>query len=44
LSDGNHQLALLFTISFFVVGLVILATVNEHRGRASAIQGHPVAN
>jgi len=38
LSGGNHQLALLFTIGFFVSGLVILATVNEHRGRSAAIR------
>ena len=38
LSRGNHQLALLFTIGFFVAGLVILSTVNEHRGRAAVHQ------
>lgn len=31
-SGGNHRLALLFTGSFFVVGLVVLARVNFARG------------
>ena len=33
---GNHRLAILSTVLFFVVGLIILATVNESRGRAAA--------
>lgn len=33
LTDGNHRLALLSTLAFFVVGLVLLATVDEKRGR-----------
>lgn len=36
LSRGNHQLALLVTIAFFVAGLAILTTVDERRGRAAA--------
>ncbi len=36
LSYGNHRLALLGTASFFIVGLILLATVNERRGRAAA--------
>jgi len=31
-SGGNHRLALLFTGSFFVVGLIVLARVNFSRG------------
>ena len=33
LTDGNHRVALLSTLTYFVVGLVLLATVDEHRGR-----------
>jgi UMF1 family MFS transporter len=36
LSQGNHRLALLATTIFFVVGLALLMTVNERRGRAVA--------
>ncbi|TAM44242.1 MAG: MFS transporter [Gammaproteobacteria bacterium] len=35
-SHGNHRLALVSTATFFVVGLVLLLTVNEARGRAAA--------
>jgi MFS transporter, UMF1 family len=34
---GNHRLAILSTVLFFVVGLLVLATVNESRGRAAAL-------
>jgi MFS transporter, UMF1 family len=37
LTAGNHRLAMLSTGFFFVVGLVILATVDERRGRAAAM-------
>jgi UMF1 family MFS transporter len=33
LSHGDHRLALLSTAAFFIVGLVILRTVDEKRGR-----------
>jgi UMF1 family MFS transporter len=36
ISLGNHRLALLSTTAFFVLGLVLLVTVNESRGRAAA--------
>jgi UMF1 family MFS transporter len=32
-THGQHRLALLFTTSFFIVGLLLLTTVNEKRGR-----------
>lgn len=32
LSGGDHRMALLSTLSFFVLGLVLLLTVNEARG------------
>lgn len=32
LSDGDHRLALLSTLSFFIIGLLLLLTVNEARG------------
>lgn len=37
LSRGNHRLALLATAAFFVVGLLMLLSVNERRGRAAAL-------
>ncbi len=40
LSHGNHRLALLSTAGFFVAGLLLLATVNEARGRAAALVVH----
>ena len=38
LTAGNHRLAILSTVLFFVVGLLVLASVNESRGRAAALQ------
>jgi MFS transporter, UMF1 family len=38
LTAGNQRLAILSTVLFFVVGLMLLATVNEARGRAAAIE------
>ena len=35
LSDGNHRLALLSTLAFFIGGLLLLTTVDEHRGIAA---------
>jgi UMF1 family MFS transporter len=35
LSDGNHRLALLSTLAFFIGGLLLLTTVDEHRGKAA---------
>ena len=34
--EGDHRIALLSTLGFFIVGLVILMTVNEHRGQEMA--------
>ena len=34
LSNGDHRLALLSTLTFFVVGLLALSRVDERRGRA----------
>ncbi len=39
LSGGNHRLALLGTTAFFIAGLLLLLTVDEHRGRAAAQRG-----
>jgi UMF1 family MFS transporter len=39
LTAGNHRLAILSTVSFFVAGLILLGTVNERRGRAAAAEG-----
>jgi MFS transporter, UMF1 family len=36
-SSGNHRLALLATTAFFIVGLLLLTTVDERRGRAAAL-------
>jgi UMF1 family MFS transporter len=38
LTVGNHRLAILSTVLFFVAGLIMLATVNEPRGRAAAVE------
>lgn len=35
-TGGDHRLALLVTVGYFVVGLAILLTVDEQRGRAAA--------
>jgi UMF1 family MFS transporter len=35
-SGGNQRLALISTLSFFVIGLVLLNTVDEARGRQAA--------
>lgn len=37
LSGGNHRLGLLSTTAFFVIGLLLLMTVNEARGRRAAL-------
>ncbi len=37
LSGGDHRLAILSTVAFFALGLVLLATVNEKRGQAAAL-------
>ena len=34
LTDGNHRLALLSTLAFFIAGLLLLRGVNEKRGMA----------
>lgn len=36
LFEGDHRVALLSTLVFFIFGLVLLATVNEKRGREMA--------
>lgn len=36
-SGGNHRLAILSTLLFFIAGLVLLLRVNEQRGRAAAL-------
>jgi len=38
-SGGNHRVAILSTLIFFVVGLGMLMTVNEQRGKAAALSG-----
>ncbi len=35
LSDGDHRLALLSTLAFFIGGLLLLTTVDEQRGMAA---------
>ena len=34
--EGDHRIAILSTLVFFIFGLVLLATVNEKRGREMA--------
>ncbi|KPK11573.1 MAG: MFS transporter [Acidithiobacillales bacterium SG8_45] len=36
LTDGNHRVAILSTNAFFIVGLFLLRSVNEKRGRIAA--------
>lgn len=36
LSDGNHRVAILSTLAFFILGLLLLLRVDERRGRAAA--------
>ncbi|MFT4518015.1 MAG: UMF1 family MFS transporter [Halioglobus sp.] len=36
LSGGNHRMALLSTLAFFVAGLLLLFTVDEERGKLAA--------
>lgn len=38
ISHGNHRLSLLSTLTFFIVGLVLLAKVDERRGKAAALK------
>ena len=38
-SDGDHRQAIFSTLMFFIVGLVVLLTVNEKRGREAAVIG-----
>jgi UMF1 family MFS transporter len=37
LSGGNQRIALLSTLGFFILGLLLLATVNEARGRRATM-------
>jgi UMF1 family MFS transporter len=36
-SNGNHRMSLLSTLSFFIIGLILLFQVNESRGKAAAM-------
>jgi len=40
LMQGNHRLAILSTLLFFILGLILLLTVNEKRGKQAALQDH----
>jgi MFS transporter, UMF1 family len=37
-SSGDHRMSLLSTLSFFIVGLLLLSKVDERRGKAAAIR------
>ncbi len=39
LSSGDHRLALLSTLVFFLLGLAVLVSVNEKRGREAVVGG-----
>ena len=43
LTGGDQRLALLSTLSFFVLGLLMLTTVNEQRGRQVALAANHAA-
>lgn len=40
LMQGDHRLAILSTLLFFILGLILLLTVNEQRGKQAALQDH----
>jgi UMF1 family MFS transporter len=40
LMNGNHRLAMLSTLLFFIAGLLLLLTVDENRGRKAALEDH----
>ena len=40
LSGGDHQLSLISTLVFFVLGLLVLLTVKEQRGHAAAARAN----
>jgi MFS transporter, UMF1 family len=42
-TQGNHRVAIVSTAVFFVLGLVLLAPVNVHRGMVAAREGAPPA-
>jgi MFS transporter, UMF1 family len=45
-TDNDHRMAILFTGAFFVLGLLVLASVDPERGRRAAIaaaEGRPAA-
>lgn len=37
-SGGNHRMSLLSTLSFFIVGLLLLTKVDERRGKTAALR------
>ena len=41
MTEGDHRLSILSTLSFFIVGLALLLSVNEQRGRAAARSAEP---
>jgi UMF1 family MFS transporter len=44
LTGGDQRLALLSTLSFFILGLLLLTTVNEQRGRQVALAANRAAS
>ncbi len=38
LSGGNHRLAILIPLFYFITGLILLLRVNEQRGKAAAVE------
>ncbi len=43
LTDGDHRLAILSTVFFFIAGLVLLTGINEQRGRNAALTDNTCA-
>ena len=41
ITGGDHRLSILSTLSFFIIGLVLLLSVNEQRGKAAARSAEP---
>jgi UMF1 family MFS transporter len=42
LTAGNHRLAIVSTAVFFISGLALLLTVDEHRGKVAALTSSPL--
>ncbi|MBD3647608.1 MAG: MFS transporter, partial [Pseudomonadales bacterium] len=42
MSDGDQRLAILSTLTFFVIGLLMLLSIDEQRGKQAAQDSHGI--